>query len=76
MNSKEIVIGKYYRFKTHPLMGYFKPLKVIPPKTGVNTHSYPIFKGEHTTDKSGSGCRMGFIRYFKAADLQEAQHEQ
>ncbi len=66
MNSKNIIIGDYYRHKDHPNYAWAKVLKVMPPKTGINTHGYFIVKCEWSVEKGDS---FGFIKHFKLSDL-------
>ena len=66
MNSKNIVIGDYYRHKDHPDYAWAKALRVIPPNTGVNTHGYLIVECEWSLEK---GASFGLIKYFKLSDL-------
>ena len=68
MNSKNVVIGNYYRHKYHPNYAWAKVLRVIPPHTDVNTHGYLIVKCEWSLDK---GALFGLIKYLKLSDLVE-----
>jgi hypothetical protein len=69
MRIKDVIMGKYYRHKDHPDYAWAKPLKIIPPKQGVNTHGYPIIECEWTIYKDAT---TGLIKYFKASNLVEA----
>ena len=42
MNSKNVVIGNYYRHKDTPNYAWAKVLEVLQPHSGVNTHGYLI----------------------------------
>ena len=65
MNSKNVVIGNYYRKKnTH--MGWAKVLTILPPHKGLNRHDYWIAECEWTVDK---GDLFGLIKYFRLSDL-------
>ncbi len=61
-----IKIGNYYRHKNTPNYAWAKVLSIIPPRTGVNTHDYPIAECEWTMSKNDS---FGLIKYFKLTDL-------
>ena len=68
MNSKNVVIGGYYRHRDHPTYGWAKCLSVLPPHKGLNTHGYLVAKCEWTLEKNVS---WGLIKYFKLSDLIE-----
>ena len=62
----KIEVGKYYRHRSHPTYAWAKVLEIIPPRTGVNTHSYRIAECEYRVDK---GSFVGVIKYFRLSDL-------
>ena len=62
----KIVIGRVYRHRSNPNVGYAKVLEIIAPKTGVNTHDYKIVRVEWCQD---SAFTFGLIKYFKQSDL-------
>ena len=66
MNSKNVVIGNYYRHRTTSEYGWAKVLSVLLPHKGLNTHGYLIEKCEWTLEKNAS---FGLIKYFKLSDL-------
>ena len=66
MRIQDIKIGEIYRFKEHPNYSYAKAIEILRPKHGKNTKSYSIVKCEHTVYRND---KMGFIRYFRPADL-------
>jgi len=69
MNSKQIIIGNYYRLKSSPDYGYAKVLQLFRPRQYSKEYNCYIVKCEHTVSKNDS---VGFIRYFK---LDELVHE-
>jgi hypothetical protein len=66
MNSKNIIIGEYYRHKDTPKYAWAKVLEIIKPHTGINIHGYQIAKCEWSVGKNDT---FGFIKYFKVSDL-------
>ena len=66
MNSKNVVIGNYYRHKDTPNYGWAKVLEIIKPHSGV--HGYLIAKCEWSLGKDDLS---GMIKYFKLSDLIE-----
>ena len=67
----KIILGEYYRLKGVDV-AWAKPIKMIPPHKGVNTHGYPIYECEWVTNKGDS---FGFIKYFRASDLVPSKEE-
>ena len=70
MNSKNVVIGNYYRHRDTPTYAWAKVLSVLPPHKGLNAHGYLVAKCEWSLGKNDS---LGLIKYFKLSDLIEAQ---
>jgi len=68
MRVGKVILGKYYRKKDKPRVGWAKVLSIIKPHSGINTHSYPIARCEWTVDKEDT---FGMIKYFKVTDLIE-----
>ena len=69
MNSKNVVIGNYYRHRgTKPGYGWAKVLAILSPRKGLNTHGYWIAKCEWTMEKDAV---IGLIKYFRLSDLIE-----
>ena len=77
MNSKNVVIGDYYRHRTTPKYAWAKVLQVIKPlpkhaqkiyygREDANPYTYIIVKCEWSLDKNAS---FGLIKYFKLSDL-------
>jgi len=66
MNSKNIVIGDYYRHRGNE-KAWAKVLAILPPRKGLNTHTYWIAKCEWTINKDDL---IGLIKYFRLSDLQ------
>ena len=66
MNSKNVVIGNYYRLYTTPNYGWAKVLVILPPRTYLKNVNYWVAKCEWTVDKDDS---FGFIKYFRLSDL-------
>ena len=66
MNSKNAIIGDYYRHRNTPKYGWAKILSILQPHKGLNTHGYLIAKCGWSVDKNAT---FGFIKYFKLSDL-------
>lgn len=66
MRPQDIVVEENYRLRSSPDYGFIKALAILPPKTGINTHTYIIVKCEHTVQKDDN---FGFIRYFRPVDM-------
>jgi hypothetical protein len=66
MNSKNVIIGEYYRHADHPKYAWAKVLAIIKPYTDVNTKGYWIARCEWSINKNDT---FGFIKYFKLSDL-------
>ena len=67
MNSKNIVIGDYYRLRDEKY-AWAKVLAILPPRKGLNTHGYWIAECEWTMEKDAV---IGLIKYFRLSDLIE-----
>jgi len=70
MNSKNTVIGNYYRLRDID-HAWAKVLAILPPHFSVNTHSYWIAKCEWSVSKGDS---FGLIKYFRLSDLRKEKH--
>jgi len=70
MRLQDIVIGKYYGHKDHPNYGCAKVIKILPPKTGINTKTYTIVKCEWSLERNDT---IGLIKYFKPSNLVEVK---
>ena len=68
MRVQDIVIGKNYRIKTHPLYCYAKAVEVLRPKQGVNTNTYSVIKCHYSVDVD---AKFALIKYFKPSALAE-----
>ena len=66
MNSKNVIIGNYYRLKSTPDYGWAKVLSVLPPRKGLNTHGYWVAKCEWSLEKGDS---IGLINHFRLSEL-------
>ena len=66
MNSKNIVIGNYYRLRGNE-RGWAKVTALLPPRKGLNTRGYWIAKCEWSMEKD---AYIGLIQYFRLSDLQ------
>lgn len=66
MRPQDIVIGESYRLRRSPNYGFAKAIEIIPPKTGLNEHTYKIVKCEHSVVINDT---FGFIRHFRPCDL-------
>jgi hypothetical protein len=82
VNAAKIEIGKFYRLKDTPNYTYIKPLEIIKPGTwqmkelakskDIKPFKFIVVKCEHIVYKDAA---MGFIRYFKPADIIECEEE-
>jgi hypothetical protein len=80
MKADKIEIGKIYRLKSSPDYGYVVPVEIIRPgtwqmkalakKEGIKPFRCIVVKCEHTAYKDST---IGFIRYFRAADILECE---
>jgi len=68
MRIQDIEIGYYYRFVDHPNYSWARAIEILKPKQGINTKNYSIIKCQHVIDFNDT---MGFIRYFKASELEK-----
>jgi hypothetical protein len=66
MRPQDMVIGEFYRFRTHPNYSYAKCLKVLRAKEAENNNTYAVAKCEHVVCKND---KFGYIRYFRPVDL-------
>jgi len=66
MRAKDIIIGQHYRHRTNTSYGWAKALKVVPPKTGVNTNSFIVVECEWAQQKDD---KFALRKYFRPADL-------
>ena len=67
MNSKNVVIGDYYRLRDEKY-AWAKVLAVLPPRKGLNTKTYWIAKCEWSKYKNDN-CGLIIIKYFRLSDL-------
>ena len=68
MNSKNVVIGNYYRHKDND-RAWARVVSILPPHKGLNTHGYWIAKCEWSMEK---GAYIGLIKYFRLSDLMQS----
>ena len=65
MNSKNVVIGNYYRLEGSTF-AWAKVVAILPPHKDKNTHGYWIAECEWSQHKDAT---IGMIKYFKLRDL-------
>lgn len=61
-----IEIGKVYRHRDNPEIGFAKALEILPARKGENKSSCKVVKVQWSTDNR---FEFGLIKYFKQSDL-------
>ena len=67
MNSKNVVIGDYYRLRDKKF-AWAKVVAILPPHKGLNTQTYWIAKCEWFQYKNDN-CGISLTKYFRLSDL-------
>ena len=66
MRTRDIRLGRTYRLKNHPEIGYAKAITILKPGEGENKGCYSIVKCKYTKEKNSI---IGYIEYFLPSTL-------